>query len=444
MTPTLRRLSFLALLLAAASPAAATLVSTGVGIQADGTQVAPAVAPESLGMSAERLDRLRSTFEGYVSRGRLAGAVVLVWRRGEPVFVEAFGHRDREAGDPQRVDDVFRIASQSKAIVSVAVMMLQEEGRLSIGDPVARYLPEFAETTVAEATEGEPGYRIVPAERPITIRDLLTHTAGVGYGYGPGGDLWQQAGLASWYFADLQEPIRESVRRMAALPFPAQPGAEYVYGYSTDILGALVEVVSGYPLDEFLRTWIFEPLAMADTHFYLPPAKRDRLAVVYSAAPDGVTRAPAPGVREGASHVGQGHYIDGPRASFSGGAGLVSTARDYARFLQMLLNGGELDGVRLLSPKTVQLMTVNHVGDRYPWVDGAGFGLGFEVVEDLGAYGRPGSVGAFGWGGAYHSTYWVDPAEELVVVYLTQLLPAGGLDDHARLRALVYQAIVER
>jgi CubicO group peptidase (beta-lactamase class C family) len=224
---------------------------------------------------------------------------------------------------------------------------------------------------------------------------------------------------------------------MATLPFDAQPGERFVYGYSLDILGALVETVSGVPLDEFLRARIFEPLGMYDTRFFLDPADLGRLAAVYSATADGLKRAPDPG-----SMVGQGAYVDGPRRSFSGGAGLLSTASDYARFLQMLLNGGELDGQRILSPKTVLLMTVDHIGDRYGQ-PGVGFGLGFSVVEDLGARGVPGSVGEFGWGGAYHSTYWVDPEEDLIVVYFAQLIPAGGIDDHARLRALVYQALVD-
>jgi len=225
---------------------------------------------------------------------------------------------------------------------------------------------------------------------------------------------------------------------MATLPFPAQPGEAYVYGYSTDILGALVEVVAQQPLDAFLAQRIFEPLGMGDTHFYLPEDKSDRLAVVYTATDAGIERSP-----DGSDMSSQGEYVDGPRQSFSGGAGLLSTAADYARFLQMLLNGGELDGVRLLSPKTVELMTVNHTGNLFPWGSGTGFGLGFSVLQDLGARGTPGSEGEFAWGGAYHSTYWVDPAEELVVVYFTQLIGAVRVDDHGKLRALIYQAIVE-
>ncbi|MEJ2540183.1 MAG: serine hydrolase [Gemmatimonadota bacterium] len=395
------------------------------------------VSPEQVGMSAERLARLSAVLDDYVAEGRLPGAVALVMRHGKIVYLESFGHRDREAADPMETDDIFRIASQTKAVVSTAVMILQEEGALDINAPVSGVLPEYARTTVA-VPRAHGGYDVVPADRPITIRDLLTHTAGVGYGNGPGSDRWEAAGIQGWYFADREEPVRETVRRMAALPFPAQPGERFVYGYSTDILGAVVEVASGLPLDVFLRTRIFEPLGMVDTHFYLPQEDADRLAVVYAGSEAGpLERAPEGGGFRG----GQGLYVDGPRTSFSGGAGLLSTARDYGRFLQAILNGGELEGRRILSPKSVELMTVNHVGDLMG--PGQGFGLGFQVVRDLGARGRMGSPGEFGWGGAYHSTYWGDVTEDLVVVYFTQVMPAAGLDDHAKLRNLVYQAIVE-
>ncbi len=391
--------------------------------------------PAASGMSAERLQRLSRQLQQYVDAGRLAGAVILVSRHGEIVLHEAFGYRDVEARAPMEKDTIFRIASQTKAIVSVATMLLQEEGRLLIADPVGKYLPKFMQTTVAVPRDGG-GYEVVPAARPITIRDLLTHTSGFGYGTGVASDAWQEAGIQDWYFADRDEPIRETVRRMAALPADAQPGEQWVYGYSIDILGALIEQVAGQPLDEFLDERIFQPLGMTDTHFYLPDGQRGRLAVVYSATPDGIARAPEDGMN------GQGAYVDGPRASFSGGAGLLSTAPDYARFLQMLLNGGELDGQRILGRKTVELMTVNHVGD-VPYADGEGFGLGFSVTLDPGARGKPGSVGEFGWGGAYHTTYWVDPVEDLVVVYMTQLIPAGDIDDAGKVRALVYQALVD-
>jgi CubicO group peptidase (beta-lactamase class C family) len=279
------------------------------------------------------------------------------------------------------------------------------------------------------------GYDVVRAARPITVRDLLTHTSGYGYGNGIGEDRWAAAGQQGYYFADKNETIAESVRRIASLPAHAHPGQRWIYGYSTDILGALVERVAGKPLNHVLRERLFEPLGMRDTEFYLTPSKRERLATVYTRQGDALAPAPTPG-----TNIGQGAYVDGPRKNFSGGAGLLSTATDYARFLQMLLNGGTLDGRRILSRKTVELMTVSHLGD-IAYNEGQGFGLGFYVVEDVGARGTPGSAGEFGWGGAYHTTYWVDPREDLVVVHLTQLIPAGDVDDQAKVRMLVYQAI---
>ena len=400
-------------------------------------QVFPKVSPEQVGFSAERLKRLTEIFQAYVADGKLAGSVVLVARRGKIVYLHAFGQRDREANAPMSEDAIFRIASQTKALVSVGVMILQEQGKLLIGDPVGRYLPEFQKTTVA-VPKKDGGYDVVEAKQPITIRHLLTHTAGIGYGEGVARDRWQAASIQGWYFADRDEPVGTTVSRMAALPFDAQPGERWVYGYSTDILGALIERVNGESLADFLAKHLFGPLGMQDTQFYLPDSKVGRLAVVYSATPAGkLERAPDPG-----TGVGQGAYVKGPRKSFSGGAGILSTATDYARFLQMMLNGGEFDGKRILSRKTVELMTVDHLVSKQV-EEGVGFGLGFSVVKDLGARGVPGSVGEFGWGGAYHSSYWVDPKKELVVVYFTQLLPARDVDDHGKLRTLIYQAIMD-
>ena len=400
-------------------------------------QEIPSGIPEDLGMSSQRLQALTDLLQGYTDGGMLPGAVVSITRRGQIVHESAVGFRDMESGEALASDDIFRIASQTKAIVSVGVLMLQERGLLLIGDPLSKYLPEYAETTVA--VPGDEGYEVVAAERQITIRHLLTHTAGIGYGWGVAAEVWDKADIQGWYFGHREEPIRETVRQMAALPMDAHPGTEYVYGYSTDILGALIEVVSGQPLDAFLQENLFDPLEMNDTHFYLPEEKRDRLAVVYSLSEEGLERAP-----EESDMVAQGGYVDGPRASFSGGAGLLSTARDYGRFMQMMLNGGQLNGQRILAPSTVRLMTANHL-DRieYTWSRGVGFGLGFMVMEDLGAFGGPGSPGEYGWGGAYHSTYWADPEEELVVIYFTQVIPATGLDDHGKLRAMVYGSIIE-
>lgn len=392
-------------------------------------------APEALGLSSERLERLSEALQGYVDNEQYAGSVTLALRGGEIAYFQAFGQRDREQGSPMREDTIFRIASQTKAIVSTAAMILQEEGKLLITDPVSNYLPEFAETTVAVPRSGG-GYDVVRANRPITVRDLLTHTSGYDYGTGIAADRWAAAGIQGYYFSDRDEPIRETVARMAGLPASAHPGEQWIYGYSTDILGAVVEQAAGMPLDELLSDRLFEPLGMTDTYFYLPRNERDRLATVYAHLDGELERAPEEG------SAGQGAFVDGPRQSFSAGAGLLSTATDYAKFLQMILNGGELDGVRILSPKTVELMGVSHLED-IAFRPGTGFGLGFSVLEDVGARGTPGSVGELGWGGAYHSTYWIDLVEELVVVHLTQLIPASDVDDQAKVRTLIYQALME-
>jgi CubicO group peptidase (beta-lactamase class C family) len=400
-------------------------------------QELPVGKPEELGFSSERLQRLSSVFQAYATDKKMAGSVVLVMRHGKVAYLNSFGKRDIEANAPMTNDVIFRIASQTKAIVSVGIMILQEEGKLLISDPVGKYLPEFSETMVAEPREGG-GYNVIKAKRQITLRDLLTHTAGIGYGYGLAADKWKEAGIQGWYFADRDEPVGATIARMAKLPMDAHPGEKYVYGYNTDILGAVIEKVSGKSLDEFISSRILAPLGMKDTHFYLPQNKVNRLATVYSAFADKpLERAPDPG-----HMVGQGAYVTGPRKSFSGGAGLLSTAADYAKFLQMMLNKGTFNGNRILAPSSVELMTVNHLG-KIPYPAGQGFGLGFSTCEDLGERGTPGSEGEFGWGGAYGSTYWVDPQEDMVVVYFKQLTPTNGVDDQAKLRTLIYQAIVK-
>lgn len=394
--------------------------------------------PERLGMSSERLSRLDSVLKSYVEDGKLAGQVVLVLRNGRIAYSATNGMRNLEQELPMTADTIFRIASQTKAIVSTGIMILHERGQLDISHPLSRYFPEWEDMQVAVAND-RGGYDLEPAERAITLRHLLTHTGGMSYGTGPAADAWAAAGFQGWYFANKNEPIGESIARMAALPLDAHPGETWIYGYNTDILGAVIEKASGTDLYSFLQTEILHPLGMNDTHFYLPQSKADRLAVVYQpkAGGDGIEAiAATDGMRS------QGLYVNGPRVSFSGGAGLLSTAHDYASFLQMTLNGGELDGHRILSRKTIELMTTNHLGD-IPFRSGQGFGLGFSVVTDLGTRGTLGSEGEYGWGGAYHSTYWVDPVEDLVVVYLTQIIPATGLDDYAKLRSGIYQAIID-
>ncbi|MFS0772440.1 serine hydrolase domain-containing protein [Sphingomonas sp. 1P08PE] len=417
-------------LLAGAMPAS----GAGAQVVADTVHL-----PDTGRISVERLAGVRQLIQSYVDQGRIAGAVVQIQQDGDVVFSTAVGWRDRERRDPMRQDSIFRIASQTKALTSVAVMMLLEEGKLLLADPVGKYLPEWSSTTVAVARP-TGGYDVVPAKRPITIRDLLTHTAGLSYGGGPAEKAWRDAGFMGWYWADRDEPVSAAVARMAALPMSAQPGEQFVYGYNTDVLGVLVEKLSGKTLDAFLAERLIQPLGMKDTAFYAPREKADRIAVVYSADGTGITRAGTPGTWRDGGFVGQGHYVDGPRKAFSGGAGLLSTAADYSRFLEMIRRGGELGGRRYLSRKSVDLMVSNNLVDA-TLSPGRGFGLGFSLRTDLGKAGELGSVGEFGWGGAYHSTYWVDPRERLTVVYLAQLLPAGDLDDHGKLRSLIYQAL---
>src|SRR5512141_707668 len=393
----------------------------------------PRVRPELVGLSTQRLERINALMQKYVDQGRLGGAVTLIARNGKVAHLQAFGQLDPTTGAAMPTDAIFRIASQTKAVTSVAVMILFEEGKLLLGDPVSKYIPEFKTTTVAvhDGSKKGPGYTIVPAKRPITIRDLLTHTAGISYGDGPAKALYEAAGLQGWFLADRPEPVGAYMKKLASLPFDAQPGEKWVYGYNADILGYLVEVVSGMSLADFVKARITGPLAMADTSFFLPEDKIGRLSVVYGMGKDGKA-----GMITDPKELA---YIKGPRTCYAGGAGLLATAEDYARFLLMLQSGGEWGGVHVLSPKSVELMTADHVGDLYG-SPGQGFGLGFWVTKELGHNGDPGSVGAYGWGGAYHTSYWVDPVEKLVAVFMTQLMPATGSDAQGKFKALVYQS----
>lgn len=396
------------------------------------------VSPEEVGVSSDRINQLTNVMQEYVDQNKMSGAVALVARKNKIIYYNAIGKSDLENDRMMKKDAIFRIASQTKAIVSVGIMILQEEGKLLISDPLSKFIPEFKESTVAVSSD-EGNYKIVKSKREITLRDLLTHTAGIGYGQGIASDLWAEAGIQGWYFANRDEPIIETVKRMANLPNDAHPGEKFVYGYNTDILGAVIEIVSGESLASFLQTRILNPLKMMDTHFYLPKVKEDRLATVYSSTEDGIKRAPDKGTM-----ISQGAYVNGPRKSYSGGAGFLSTAKDYVQFLQMMLNGGTYEGNRILSRKSIELMTTDHLGSAsFPWSEGTGFGLGFSIATDIGIRGQMGSLGEYGWGGAYHSTYWVDPNEELIVVYFTQLIPAQNIDDHGKLRTQVYQAIID-
>jgi len=392
--------------------------------------------PAEVGLSAERLARLGRVMQEYVDNDKVKGVVVLLMRNGKVAYHEAFGKVDPEKGTPMPLDAIFRIASQTKAITTTAVMTLFEEGRFLLDDPISRYIPELADARVAvpSTEKGAKGYATVPVKRSITIRDLLTHTAGISYGDGPAKEEYLKAGIYGWNLSAKDITIGDYIKKLAALPFDAQPGEKWVYGYNTDILGYLVERVSGMSLAEYIEKRITGPLGMTDTHFFLPEAKVGRFTPVYGVGDDGKLKL----VEAAADNP----YVKGPRKCFAGGAGLLATADNYARFLQMLLNGGELGGVRILSPKTVELMTADHVGNLYSG-GSEGFGLGFSVTTRLGHDGMPGTPGAFAWGGAYYTTYWVDPVEKLVAVFMTQLLPAGAIDLHDKFKVMVYQSIID-
>lgn len=421
--------------MAAAMPAAQSTSPSG----ARSNQSARAAAPrETLraGFSVERLRRVDALLQRYVDENRIAGAVALVLRDGQPVYERAVGWADREGHRAMTPDTIFRIASQTKAITSAGVLTLVEEGLIGLNDPVSRFIPAYAKTTVA--VKGESGVTMVPAKRQITIRDLLTHTAGISYGtQADVAPLYEAKGLGpaagfGWYTADKEELVCDTMERLASAPFTAQPGEAWVYGYNTDILGCVIEKASGMPLDAYLRARITEPLGMKDTSFFLPPEKRNRLAAVYRMEDGALVRAP-----EGPR--GQGHYVDGPRRSFAGGAGLLSTIGDYARFLEMIRNGGALNSVRVLSPRTVALMTHNQIGSLHS-PNGLGFGLGFETTDLVGANGLD-PAGAFGWAGAYGSMYRVDPNEGIDILLMIQMLPQTT-DLGPRYLTAVHQAFV--
>jgi CubicO group peptidase (beta-lactamase class C family) len=396
----------------------------------------PAHAVHGSTFSADRLARIDKLMQQYVDENRIGGAVGLVLQDGKPVYERAVGWADKEAGTRMSPATIFRIASQTKALTSVSVLALMEEGKIGLTDPVSRYIPSFANSKVA--VRNGAAVDIVPAKRPITIRDLLTHTAGISYGTDATvAAQYESKGLGpaagyGWFTADKDEPICVTMERLGTLPFVSQPGEAWVYGYNTDILGCIVEKVSGTPLDAFIRTRITEPLGMKDTQFFLPPAQRARLAAVYQSDSDGKIKRAPDGPR------GQGAYVDGPRKSFAGGAGLLSTAPDYARFLEMIRRGGAIDGVRILSPRTVALMTTNQIGTLHSPA-GLGYGLGFETTDRFGANGLD-SAGAFGWAGAYSSTYRVDPESHLVICFMVQMLP-NTTDLGRKFPTLVYQAM---
>jgi CubicO group peptidase (beta-lactamase class C family) len=400
----------------------------------------PPANPESVGLSPERLQRIASAVQRDVDGRRIAGMVTLVVRHGHVAWFDARGAADREAGKPMQKDSIFRLCSMTKPITSTAVMMLYEEGKFLLEDPVSKYLPEFKNPKVLVKPASYPSYA-APAEREITIRDLLRHTSGLTYNWNQDlGKAYNEAGVASGIL-QYDGTIGDSVRRLATVPLLFNPGDRFEYSLSVDVLGRLVEVVSGMPLDQFFRTRIFEPLGMKDTYFYLPADKVDRLATAYTYFDGkGLGRFPDKPIAEGTLIYSADYPYNGPRKLFSGGAGLCGTAMDYARFCQMMLGGGRLGDVRLLSRKSVELMSHDQLGR----IDAErGFGLGFGVDGAKGPLPEIGTPGSFNWGGFFYTAFVIDPKEDMIVISMAQLHPTGDLALDAEVKVLAYQSLAD-
>jgi len=415
------------------------------------TSSSPAPLPEH-GLTAEGVARLEALLEEAVAEQRVAGAVALVLKDGAIVWRAAVGDADREAGRPMRHDTLFRIASMTKPITSVAVMMLWEEGRFALDDPIASVLPEFDPDRVLVPLQGDADapYALVPAERPITIRDLLTHTSGLTYGFNQRpfvSRLYADAGVSDG-LVQTEGTQAENVRRLGALPLYQQPGANWEYSLGTDVLGVLVERLSGQGLDVFLRERLFEPLGMHDTWFYPPPEEPGvvgRLAAVYQPDPETrLERMPDGPSGHGTLAIAPDWHVHGPRIFVAGGAGLVSTADDHARFMRMILAGGTTpDGARLLEAETIAFMGTNQVGTLTVGPQGDGFGLGFAIHAGSEVSGRPGPAGELSWGGIFYTSFWLDPSRDLGFVLLAQLFPNAHLGLREEFRTRVYEALDE-
>jgi len=397
----------------------------------------PTAKPEQVGMSSERLERVGQSFKAQIERGRFPGAVAMIIRKGRIGYFETFGQRDPATGAPMSKDAIFRLYSMTKPFASVAAMMLVEDGKLTLADPVSKYLPQLASLQVAvpkQDAEGKTTYTLVPAERPITVQDLLRHTSGFVYANNTPNQRVKEAYLALGVDWKGVTPT-EQIDRLARAPLAHQPGTVWEYGLSTDVLGRVVEAASGLSLSAFLGERLFVPLKMTDTAFVVPKEKVSRLAQPF--ATDKETGKPITLLD-----------VTVPQKNDAGGAGSASTAGDYARFLQMLLNGGQLDGVRVLGRATVAYMTADHLDTIKPAIPtlqpGYGFGLGFAVRKGGGVNSAIGSAGEYNWGGAAGTGFWVDPNEQLIAIVMTQTVPGPAQRlDRALFRHAVYQALVD-
>jgi CubicO group peptidase (beta-lactamase class C family) len=400
-------------------------------------------APEKSGMSAERLQRIDKLVQQYIDSGWIAGAIAIVAKDGNIVYHKALGYDDKSKNKMLQKDAIFRIASQTKAITSVGVMMLYEEGRLLLDDPISRYIPEFRKPQVLDKfNAADTTFTTVPAKREVTIRDLLTHTSGVGYaqiGSPTMNAIYYKAGVVGGIGLKPGSRLADNIKKLGVLPLMHQPGEKWTYGLNTDILGYLIEVISGMSLDDYFQQKIFGPIGMKDTYFYLPKEKTSRLAMLHTEdATKHVINTPEIITVNGS--LFRDYPVTEGGSFYSGGGGLSSTAYDYAVFMQMLLNGGEYNGKRLLSPTTVHLMTINQLGDLSLGRN-AKFGLGFQVVTEADEARNTVSLGTFSWGGMFASSYWIDPKEKIVAQFVLQQFPMSRGDIAEKFKVAVYQAV---
>ena len=396
-------------------------------------------SPGSVGLSAERLARIDNMCAQAVADGKLPGIVSLVARDGKIVLWKAYGMANNQEGKKLKRDDIFRIASQTKAITATAVMMLWEEGKFQLDDPISKYIPAFKHPQVLKTFRySDTTYTTVPAKSEITIRNLLSHTSGIGYGMIDGDErfkmIYQKAGIID-AFTTKKVTLEENIKKLAKLPLHHNPGENFTYSEGLDVIGYFIEIISGMPFDEFLKTHIFDPLGMKDTWFYLPQNKADRLVAVQHKVDGKWKKFPA-------TFYDTDYPVKGAKTYFAGGAGLSSTAKDYAVFLQMYLNGGEYNGIRLLSRKTVDVILSNQIGDIWGDNSDTKFGLAFELVTKAGQIkGGLGSAGTFNWGGYFNTQYFADPKENIIGIIMKQT--QGPVDDQTgwKFRQMVFQTL---
>ena len=419
---------------------AALLLAASVFAASAFAQEFPSAKPESVGLSSERLDRITAAVQHGIDDKRIAGAVTLVLRHGQVAYYKAQGLSDREAAKQMQRDAMFRICSMSKPITSVGAMILYEEGKFLLDDPISKYLPEFKNPKVLVKPANGAPYTI-PAKREITVRDLIRHTSGITYNWNEDvGQMYTDSKVAHGIL-QYDGTIGDSVKNLAAQPLLFNPGDKWEYSLGIDVLGRLIEVWSGKPLDEFFRTRIFEPLGMQDTYFFVPDAKVPRLATAYTYFDGkGLNRFPDTPIVEGSMIYSADYPYRGPKKLFAGGAGLNSTAMDYARFAQMILNGGKLGNTRILSRKTVELMSHDQLGKIAPEM---GFGIGFGISGVKAPLDELGSVGDLGWGGFFYTTFTIDKKEDMVIVFMAQLHPSGGLRLDREVEVLAEQSVID-